>query len=1156
MSDELSNVESLQQRFLEFLKTFKDYDGRYKYEERIKQMIVNKKTSIVVDYEDLVKFDVKLFDALIEKPEEVLHAFSEAIKSVVQEFDEEYSLQVSKFIPRLNGLPVTLSLRELSSEYINKLVMIEGILVRATPPKQKMFKAVYAHILPTGEVHEFEWPPLPSDEVADELEKPAYCPLCREEIVSEKGRGYGRGIFRLIVEKSKYKNWQKVVLQERPEEVPAGHIPRSIEVVLTDDVVDVARPGDRVSVIGIVKLFKEFRRRSISTVFTTYIEANNVIVAQKFLEEVKLDRSDEEIIKKLGKDPLIRRKIIASIAPSIYGLWDIKEAIALQLFGGVPKVAPDGTKIRGDIHILIVGDPGTAKSQILQYVSRIAPRGLYTTGKGSSAAGLCVDGSTFIYSDRGLTRVGYLVEENLNNFELDGGMLISAEPRSVNVASYLDGRVSYTPTRQYYMLWSDKVLKLRTSLGIDLITTPETKLLTYKDSRVVWEEACKLRVGDYLIAVRRLPEPTKGFDVLSILADDAYVKVEKVFTEKLLKELLSKFPTIDEVLDRAGMSKWSFYRLTKNSVVRLHHLKKLLNLVSIGSDVSESILEVGYREFRGFGWVKLPRLSQEFAEFLAETYVKGRVKIDRRGRPSALVLKADSQEELISLISKVRDLFNVRTVIQTYGRSGYVLLIRSRALASLLYALGVPSTNGEVSPKVFLPNLPRHVLKYFLRRLLTKGEVGTNHVSIPLPNEDVAVLVSITLRRFGVVASLRKAYKGFAVVISDLKSLKNLEVVLDGSNLLLSNALHQNLDDGFVDVSDDLIAVKVVGVDEVRGGGVYDLTVDGSHSFIANGFVVHNTAAVVKEKQTGEYFLEAGAMVLADGGTVCIDEIDKMRDEDRVAIHEAMEQGTVSIAKAGIVARLNARTSVLAAGNPKYGRYIPSRPIAENINLPITILSRFDLIFTLRDLTNLDRDRSLVKHVLRSHESIEEVKPEIPPDILRKYIAYARKYVRPKLTRDAEILIEEFYLEMRRKSAETPEAPIAITTRQLEALIRLAEAHARMALKNYVDGEDAAEAIRLMNVMLENVGIDIETGHIDIDVIMTGKPKSVRDKELVIKDIIKELSAEVGCAKVKDIVKEAVKRGIDEDFVEKYLMGLRRSGELYEMRAGCLSFVE
>ncbi|MEM2757455.1 MAG: minichromosome maintenance protein MCM, partial [Sulfolobales archaeon] len=316
------------------------------------------------------------------------------------------------------------------------------------------------------------------------------------------------------------------------------------------------------------------------------------------------------------------------------------------------------------------------------------------------------------------------------------------------------------------------------------------------------------------------------------------------------------------------------------------------------------------------------------------------------------------------------------------------------------------------------------------------------------------------------------------------------------------------------------------------------------------------TAAVIKEKQSGEYFLEAGAMVLADGGTVCIDEIDKMRDEDRVAIHEAMEQGTVSIAKAGIVARLNARASVLAAGNPKYGRYIPSRPIAENINLPITILSRFDLIFTLRDLTNLDRDKSLVRHVLKSHESIEEVRPEIPPDILRKYIAYARKYVKPKLTKEAEILIEEFYLEMRKKSAETPEAPIAITTRQLEALVRLAEAHARMALKNYVDAEDAAEAIRLMNVMLENVGIDLETGHIDIDVIMTGKPKSVRDKELIIKDIIRELSSESDCAKIKDVVKEAVKRGIDEEFVEKYLMSLRRVGELYEVRTGCINFID
>lgn len=1163
MSDELSNLESLQQRFIEFLKTFKDFEGRYKYEDRIKQMIVNEKTSIVVDYEDLAKFDVKLLEALIQKPEEVLHTFSESIRSVVQEFDEDYSLRVSKFIPRLSGSPLVASLREMTNEYIGKLVMVEGILVRATPPKQKMFKAIYAHILPTGEVHEFEWPPLPSDEIADELEKPAYCPVCREEIIGEKGRGYSRGVFKLITERSKYRNWQKVVIQERPEEVPAGHIPRSIEVVLADDIVDVARPGDRVSVVGVVKLIREFRRKTPPPIFNVYVEANNVILAQKFLEEVRLDKEDEELIKKLGKDPLIRRKIIASIAPSIYGLWDIKESIAIQLFGGVPKIAPDGTKIRGDIHILVVGDPGTAKSQILQYVSRIAPRGLYTTGKGSSAAGLCVGGNTLIYSDRGLIRIENLVKNNLTAFELDGGALISVTSKEVRVASYSEGKASYVPTTQYYMLWSDKNLRLKTSLGIDLITTPETNVLVYKDLEVRWEEARKLSVGDYVVAVRKLPEPTTKFKVLDILADDMYLVLREDFTEELLEELLRRFSTIDKVIDEVRISRQSFYKLIRNSLIRLSRLKRLLNYVGLKyEDLSEYVIEVGCRGLKGVELIRLPPLNNEFIKFLAQAYVKGRVKIDRYGRPSALILTTSSQEELLTLTSKVNELFNTHTVPQTYRRgSRYVLLIKSRPLALLMFAFGVPLINGGLRAEVLIPSLPNNVLACFIKELIMAGgEVGTGYIRILLPTRDVAELINIILRRFGVISSLRELRRGYEVLISDFKSLKNLsDLVLGGVGDVVftynsSNGL--GCESELIDIDDDLAAVKIVDVSEVEGGEVYDLTVDGSHSFIANGFVVHNTAAVIKEKQSGEYFLEAGAMVLADGGIVCIDEIDKMRDDDRVAIHEAMEQGTVSIAKAGIVARLNARASVLAAGNPKYGRYIPSRPIAENINLPITILSRFDLIFTLRDITNLDRDKSLVRHVLKSHESIEEVKPEIPPDVLRKYVAYARKYIRPKLTRDAEALIEEFYLEMRRKSAETPEAPITITTRQLEALVRLAEAHARMALKNYVDAEDAAEAIRLMNVMLENVGIDLETGHIDIDVIMTGKPKSVRDKELIIKDIIKELSSEAGCAKIKDIVSEAVKRGIDEDFVEKYVVSLRRAGELYELRSGCINFVD
>ncbi len=696
--------------FRDFLRMFKDDKGRFKYIERIRDMIINERKSLQIDYEDILRFDPKLIDIIEEAPDEALQAFSKAIKEIVEQEDPEYAEKVERFYPRLNGWVKTIPIRGLRSEHIGKLVAIEGIIVRATPPRQKIYKAVFLHILPTGEQHEIEWPPDPNEEIGDEIEKPTYCPICVANVgMEEEGVGgrRGRGVFKLLIEKSKFRDHQLIVVQERPEEVPAGQIPRSVEVVLTDDIVDIARPGDRVTVIGIVKLNKAGRKRSTKPIFNIYIEANNIIVAQRLLEELRLSPEDEERIKELSKDPLIRRKIIASIAPTIYGMWDIKEAVALLLFGGVPKIAPDGTKIRGEIHVLLVGDPGTAKSQILQYVARIAPRGVYTTGKGSSAAGL--------------------------------------------------------------------------------------------------------------------------------------------------------------------------------------------------------------------------------------------------------------------------------------------------------------------------------------------------------------------------------------------------------------------------------------------------------------------TAAVVRDKQTGEYFLEAGAMVLADGGVVCIDEIDKMRDEDRVAIHEAMEQGTVSIAKAGIVARLNARASVLAAGNPKRGRYIPTLGLSDNINLPVTILSRFDLIFILKDIAEIERDRSLVRYVLKIHESYASTESEIPPDLLRKYIAYARKYVRPKLTEEAERLIMEYYIELRKKSAENPEAPLAITTRQLEALIRLAEAHAKMALKDRVEAEDAAEAIRLMNTMLEKVGMDVETGTLDIDTIMVGKPKSMREKEIAVLDLIRNLASKdeaLGCVKIKILRSEAEKLGIDERSLERVIRGLRRSGDIIELRPGCYAPVE
>ena len=655
-------------------------------------MITMGQRSLIVDFNDLYVYSTRLAQAFIEQPDYALKQASEALREAVAQEDPEYAEAVRKFAVRLRGLPRVTPLRRIRSDHIGRLVMIEGILVRATKPKHKIVRARFMHCTDEG-CHEFDWPP--EGEIQDEtLEKPPVCPIC----------GKKTGQLRLIHQKSVFVDWQRIVIQERPEEVPSGQLPRSMEVVLQDELVDTARPGDRVVVVGVVRVRPDTPSKK-RLIYEPYIEAVHVEVSQKVLEEVVITREDEEKIRALARDPWVRKKIVASIAPAIYGLWDIKEAIALALFGGVPKVLPDGMRIRGDIHILIIGDPGTAKSQLLQYAARIAPRGIYTSGKGATAAGL--------------------------------------------------------------------------------------------------------------------------------------------------------------------------------------------------------------------------------------------------------------------------------------------------------------------------------------------------------------------------------------------------------------------------------------------------------------------TAAVIRDKVTGEYYLEAGALVLADGGVAAIDEIDKMREEDRSAIHEAMEQQTVSIAKAGIVARLNARTTVIAAGNPRFGRYLPNRTLAENINLPVPILSRFDLIFILRDQPNPDYDRRLAAYVLRVHRESEKIRPEIPPELLRKYISYARRYVRPRITPEAAKLIEDFYVEMRRLSAENPDMPITITTRQLEALTRLAEAHARMALKNEVTAEDAEAAIRLMKTFLERAGVDVESGQIDIDVILTGKPRSKQQKFSRILEIIERLESESdeGCARLKQILEAALSEGIESRIVEEAIRAFYREGVIMEKEPQCWSVV-
>jgi replicative DNA helicase Mcm len=311
---------------------------------------------------------------------------------------------------------------------------------------------------------------------------------------------------------------------------------------------------------------------------------------------------------------------------------------------------------------------------------------------------------------------------------------------------------------------------------------------------------------------------------------------------------------------------------------------------------------------------------------------------------------------------------------------------------------------------------------------------------------------------------------------------------------------------------------------------VYDVTVEPYHTFISNNMVIHNT---------------------------------------------------ISIAKAGIMARLNSRCGLLGAANPKYGRFDKYTPIAEQINMPPTLLSRFDLIFTMMDRPNEEVDMSTAQHIINVHhagelrarseelgivkEKEEEehfqemmlmIQPEIPADLLTKYVAWSKRNVFPVMTEEAKKKFLEFYVGLRRQGYEDEEAPVPVTARQLEALIRLGEARARARLSDKITLEDAERVINIVTYCLKRVFVDPETGRLDVDWVAVGTTKTRRDRGKSIREIIKELEKEYGeDVPVEEVLDLAEEDGMEREKAEEIIEIMKRDGILFSPVSGIIKFV-
>ena len=1093
---------NISERFAEFYRSFKDQSGEYKYRKRIARMALEGSISLMIDFEDVLTFDPELAGRLVEEPKLVLRAASDAIKEVMKVENADYAASVEEFFARIRNVPESLRvpIRGIRAVHLNKLIAVEGIVTKISPVKQQLVEAVF-RCRECGEE-------LRVPQRGRGLEKPLQCPRCASE-------GRKRHEFDLVLERSKFVDWQKFVLQERPEELPPGQLPRSIEVIATHDLVDVVRPGDRAVVTGVLSVVMERARKDQPPIFQTYLEANSIEVSSKEALDVEITPEDEKKIRELARRPDIRELLVNSIAPSIYGYKEVKRAITALLFGGVPKVHPDGVRVRGDIHVLLIGDPGTAKSQLLRYVASIAPRGVYTSGKGSTAAGLTA---------------AVVREKSTGDFFLEAGALVLADggvaclhPESevwtldrgpIEVAELFDPRKAFTALSKGEPVeisvcnakvvgvagsvlrealaplirrkwWEGRMLRVELEGGGELVVTPDHLLLNAERGK--WVEAVSLRVGDRVAAARPDSSPGEGIVRARIRAIeelsykgyvyDLYVPglhnfvAGGVVAHNCIDEF-DKMDPKDRVSIHEAMEQQSYHPDTKLLLADGRRVR-------IGEFVEELFKKYPERVIVGKDCLILPVRDLGIEVFTTDFERIFKVPIDR-------VSKHVAPPFFIRLTFSNGRSITVTPEHPVYvRREGRVVVVRADEVRV-----------GDVCPAPKALPLSHEVFRGKLREAAERARVEDGRVVVRVDGREGAEDIQEALLTVGLSSAIREG--------------GSYEVAVEGRPEEVWRRLKAPAYAGSHS-QETLGWVKVTRVEVVPNNGVawvYDVTVEPTRTFISECLVLHNT---------------------------------------------------VSIAKAGIVATLNARTSILAAANPAFGRYLHNRPVTENIDLPPTILSRFDLIFVITDTPNAERDRALAEYVLDFHrqyypEALEHV---IPRELLKKYIAYARKHVKPRLSEEAKRKLVDFYVEMRTKS-QGVDSPIAITPRQLEALVRLAEAHAKMALSEVVTEKDAEAAIELMMAFLRSVGYDVESKRIDIDIVMTGQPKSQRDKIVMILDMLERMMKESGGEPIKreEFIERAVEKGLDEPFVRKVLDKLYESGEIIEPRPGYIMLLK
>ncbi|MBI2507896.1 ATP-binding protein [Candidatus Woesearchaeota archaeon] len=1039
------------------LEKFRDFFGSYK--GRIHETIAKGGNSVLFDFNELLTHDPELADLLLEDPENLLKAAEISLDNL--------DLPSNSLKIRFNNLPAAsmLRIRDIRSIHIDRFIAVEGLVRQTSDVRPQVTSA------------KFECPSCGNTmlllQIDTQFREPSRCSCGR------------RGKFRLI--SKDLIDAQRVVLEEAPENLDGGEQPKRLAVFLKGDLVDPkmekrTTPGTKVRITGVVKeITIPLRTGGQSTRYDLIMESNYVEPIEETFEEINITKKEEEEILEASQDPKIYQRIVSSIAPSIYGHEDIKAALMLQLMGGVQKVHDDGTKRRGDMHVLLIGDPG------------------------------CIAGDSqvaLIY--KGMEKIQDLGKEHL-------------QPIKEFVTKIRkDGKDKYYDVAKVFQHYPKQpVLKVITETGKEVVCTYNQPFLTKEG----WKRADEIKTDEKIRVMPKIPSLVKK------LADTNFKEVNKASGK--LKEV----------------------NLPKKVTPELASLYGYL----IGDG---NIHPAGYRVTCYINDEETDLIGK-LSSLWKENFNIG----------PALITKEKEEEKIIDDGNGLLRKFISRQRM-------HLLEINSRQVAFNLSFLADKAVPQEIFRS------PPYVVAPFISWLFEADGCafgnGRGRTSIQLKSSMPKLLkdVQLLLLYFGIQSRIiednlciRRSHdmELFAKHIGFVSEKKKNALQRVLQNIKEKNNSQKRK--GFQRWE------KISGIIPFGMMDVYDFEVPKSHTFIANGIVCHNsgksqmlqfiskiapkarlvsgkgasaaglTATVVKDEFMRGWALEAGAFVLANGGFAIIDEMDKIDPDDISALHQALEQQVITIAKANIQATLKAKTTLLAAANPKLGRFDPYIPIPSQINMPSTLINRFDLIFPIRDMPSKELDNRIATHVLNLQQRPDDIKTEFSPEFLKKYISYARQKVNPVLTKEAVEEIKTFYVGLRNLPAlnEQELKPIPISARQLEALVRLSEGSARVRLSKEVTKKDAQRAIETLKRCLMQVGFDPESGQIDIDRISTGLTTSKRSKIVKIQALINELTKKIGKKiPIDDLIMEASEQGIDEAQVNEALDVLKRDGTIFQ----------